>query len=232
MFVSAIVVAGGLGLRMKSDTPKQFLKIGSKQLISYTLEKIGMIDEIDEIVLILPVQDFDKWSDNLKPLTGELHIEKVVKGGMKRQDSVYNGYKVCNKSAGAVIIHDAVRPFFDPKTIVKGIKLLEKYDGAVCAIPVNDTVKKVDNERVINETIERKGLYRSQTPQIFRTSVLDKAFMNTIKSGEKYTDESAMVEAVGAKIKIIEGSESNIKITSIEDLKLAEYLLNNNKHTD
>lgn len=229
MFVSVIVVAGGLGLRMKSDTPKQFLKIGSKQLISYTLEKLLIIDEIDEIILTLPENDFAKWRNELKPLTEKLHIKKVVKGGLIRQGSVYNGFEVRNKSAGVVVIHDAVRPFFEPKTIVDGIKLLEKYDGAVCAIPMNDTVKKVNDENVINKTIDRSGLFRAQTPQMFKTSVLERAFINAIKSGKTYTDESSMAEAVGATLKIIEGSENNIKITSAEDLRLAEYLLNNIK---
>ena len=227
MFVSAIVVAGGLGLRMKSVTPKQFLKIGSKEILSYSLEKMASIDVIDEIILVLPEKDYSQRKNELKQLAEKLNIGKITKGGEKRQDSVYRGFNICEKSSDVIVIHDAVRPFFNPKTVVDGIKLLDDCDGVVCAVAVNDTVKKVDGENVINETIDRKGLFRSQTPQIFKSSTLKKAFDNAAKSDRKYTDESAMAEAIDAKIKIIEGSEDNIKITKAEDMKLAEYLLSN-----
>ncbi|RMF92301.1 MAG: 2-C-methyl-D-erythritol 4-phosphate cytidylyltransferase [Candidatus Schekmanbacteria bacterium] len=229
MFVSAIVVAGGLGLRMKTDRPKQFLKIGSKYLIQHTLEKINEINIIDEVVLTLPLQNYDKWNSMVEELIEKMNlkVDKIVKGGEKRQNSVYNGFKNCNPCADIILIHDAVRPFFETDLVKDAIAHLKNYDGVIFAVPISDTVKKIDSNKVITETLDRKELFRAQTPQIFKRDVLEKSFDYAFESNREYTDESSMAEEIGARIRIIESSEKNIKITKPDDIKLAEFLLGN-----
>jgi len=230
MTISAVVVAGGLGRRMKNSIPKQFLKLGNKPIITHTIEKIVSIPLINEIIAVLPETDFELRAHELKKTLPHVSFKAIVKGGKERQDSVLNGFQSCSTKSSIIIIHDAVRPFFDPKAINNGVAMIKENicDGVIYAIPVTDTIKLTGKNEFIIRTVERENLFRAQTPQIFKKSILDKAFKNAYSKKLYFTDDAAMIEAIKGKIRIIEGSETNIKITSEKDLKIAEYLLKQN----
>lgn len=223
MSVCAVVPAGGLGTRMGGTVPKQFQSLNGKPILYYTLKTLQESGDISEIILVVPEKEYEvACTDWLgKPET----VKKVVIGGEKRQDSVYNGFCEVSSDTEIVLVHDGVRPFLSQKMIVESIDAARKYGAAITAIPVNDTIKRVNSSGLVSQTIDREGLWRVQTPQAFRYPLLQAAF-NKAKSESFYgTDEGTLVERLGEPVKIVEGSERNIKITRPEDLELGETFI-------
>ncbi len=146
-------------------------------------------------------------------------------GGDKRQDSVYNGIKELDSDTDIVVVHDGVRPFVPVGLIGETIKLAMVEDGAVVALPVKDTIKEVTGEGLIKNTPHRESLWYAQTPQAFKKRIIEEAFIRAYNDGFHGTDESSLVERIGGKVKIIEGTSENIKITTKEDLLHAEMIL-------
>ncbi len=220
MSVCAVVPAGGSGTRMGGTVPKQFQYLNGKPILYYTLKTLQDCGSIAEIILVVPKNEYEAaCTDWLgKP---EI-VKKIVVGGVKRQDSVYNGFCEVSQDTEIVLVHDGVRPFLSKKMISESIGAAREYGAAITAIPVNDTIKRVDPSGLVSETIDREGLWRVQTPQAFRYSLLQDAF-NKAKSESFYgTDEGTLIEYLGEPVKIVEGSEQNIKITRPEDLELSE----------
>jgi 2-C-methyl-D-erythritol 4-phosphate cytidylyltransferase len=160
----------------------------------------------------------DNWSDRYKI------VRKVVVGGQQRQDSVYNGFRALDMLADIVVVHDGVRPFPTSQMITDTIEAAKQHGAAVTAIPVSDTIKKRTDE-FVEQTVSRDGLWRVQTPQAFQYGLLQKAFEKAIADSYCGTDEGALVEYLGNQVKIVFGSELNIKITRKEDLVLGESIL-------
>jgi 2-C-methyl-D-erythritol 4-phosphate cytidylyltransferase len=221
--ISAIVPAAGLGKRFGSGTNKPFHPLLDKPLIVWTLELFELIEEIEEVIPVLKESDmaagveiFEKY--NLSK------IKRVAPGGDERQDSVYNGLRLLKDDAGLVIIHDGARPLIDRATVMATINSITGFDGAVVGVPVKDTIKEAE-KNIVKRTLKRETLWAIQTPQVFRYDSIMNAYDNAIAENYYSTDDSALIERMGGTVNIVMGSYENIKITTPEDMHIAEFLL-------
>lgn len=221
--VIAVVPAAGLGKRFGPGANKPFLLLGGKPLIIWPLEVLESIPEIVEIIPALKPGDMEQGQKFFEEY-GLKKIKKIAPGGKERQDSVYNSLKLIQDKDSIVMIHDGVRPLVERGLIKNAIGGLADYDGVVLGVPVKDTIKEV-RDMVISKTLKRDSIWAIQTPQIFPYEVISKAYDRAMKEGTYSTDDSALVERYGGKVKIVMGSYRNIKITTPEDLHIAETLL-------
>ncbi len=220
----AIIAAAGQGTRMGGNRAKQFLELAGTPIIIHTLRAFELCEAIQEIILVLPAQDTAGFL-----AIAEKHrlrkLSKIVPGGTTRAESVLKGLlAVRSTTAEIVAVHDGVRPFVTGDEITRTVKAAEVNDAAILATAVIDTVKEVSNGTVAR-TLPRTGLRRALTPQCFRFELLLRAYAQVDLLDPELTDESALVERLGVKVTIVEGSSRNIKITGPEDLALGEVLL-------
>ena len=222
MKVGAIIPAAGRGKRIGALVPKQFLEIQGKPLLHHTLTVFASCKLIDYVVLVMPRTDVDEMGEDW--LNKYEIVREVVVGGEQRQDSVYNGFNSLEKGTDIVVVHDGVRPFTTPQMITATVEAAQQHGAAITAIPVSDTVKQAA-DGFVKQTVSRDGLWRVQTPQAFQYGLLQQAFKKAKKDSYYVTDEGSLVEYLGERVKIVPGSELNIKITRKEDLVLGESLL-------
>ena len=222
MKVGAIIPAAGRGKRIGASVPKQFLEIQGKPLLHHTLTVFASCKLIDYVVLVMPRADVDKMGEDW--LNKYEIVREVVVGGEQRQDSVYNGFNSLEEGTDIVVVHDGVRPFTTPQMITATVEAAQQHGAAITAIPVSDTVKQAA-DGFVKQTVSRDGLWRVQTPQAFQCGLLQQAFKKAKKDSYYGTDEGSLVEYLGERVKIVPGSELNIKITRKEDLVLGESLL-------
>ena len=222
MKVGAIIPAAGRGKRIGASVPKQFLEIQGKPLLHHTLTVFASCKLIDYVVLVMPRADVDEMGEDW--LNKYEIVRKVVVGGEQRQDSVYNGFSSLEEGTDIVVVHDGVRPFTTPQMIIATVEAAQQHGAAITAIPVSDTVKQAA-DGFVKQTVSRDGLWRVQTPQAFQYGLLKQAFKKAKKDSYYGTDEGSLVEYLGERVKIVPGSELNIKITRKEDLVLGESLL-------
>lgn len=226
---TAVIVAGGSGRRMGADRRKQYLVVGGVPVLARTLAAFDACEAIDDIYLVVPEADMAYCRreilspmDFLKPVT-------LVPGGGERQESVYNGLSAVassGKSGDAIVaIHDGVRPFVTPQEITACVESASAHGAAILATRAIDTLKRVDGAGLIDGTIARDAVWLAQTPQAFTLSVIRRAHEWAKQTGTAGTDDASLLEMQGAKVTVIEGSRRNIKITTPEDLLLAEALL-------
>jgi 2-C-methyl-D-erythritol 4-phosphate cytidylyltransferase len=206
---SVILLAGGEGSRF--GTKKQYILLGGKPLYMHSLEKV--LDLFEEVILVLPEEDLQKIKVPPK-------VKKVA-GGKERQDSVLEG--ILEAEGDIVIIHDCARPFASRKLFLK-VSELGDFEGKICALPVRDTLKQVSEGMVI-KTIDRTGLWHSQTPQAFLRKVLLECHFRARSEGFFATDDAMLLERYGYRVGVVMGEPTNIKITYPEDLALAQKLL-------
>ena len=223
MNVCAIIPAGGQGTRMGGTVPKQFQALRGKPILHYTLKTLQESGIIDSLVLVVPEKELE--SARADWLEHPSIVKQVVMGGEKRQDSVFNGYQALPADTGIVLVHDGVRPFLSKGMIQETIRVAEKFGAAITAIPVHDTIKQVDGSGKVQRTVEREGLWRIQTPQAFRYDLLGEAFRNAQRDSFYGTDEGALIEYLGQEVRVVDGSEWNLKITRPEDLVLGESIV-------
>lgn len=217
---SAIIVAAGTGKRFGTDVPKQFFPLAGKPMILHVLEKFESCDSIDRIILVLPENYLGFLASiNYRP------IKRVscTAGGKIRAESVFNGFKMLDSQSEIVVVHDGARPFVSVDEIAKVISVARERGAACLVAPINDTIKEVANDKILR-TVDRRSLRRALTPQAFKFDILLKAF-EMVPLDESITDESYLVELAGFEVSTVEGSQSNIKITTSDDLKLAELLI-------
>ncbi|MCP4265005.1 MAG: 2-C-methyl-D-erythritol 4-phosphate cytidylyltransferase [Candidatus Brocadiaceae bacterium] len=223
--VSVIMPAAGLSLRMGADVRKPFIMIGEKPIFFYTLEKFYKLKRVKEIIFVVNQKDLntvkEKWTDELKMYK----VTKVIAGGERRQDSIFNGLSLLDPDTNIILIHDAVRPLVHTEEIEAVIKSTEVNGAAIVASPMKLTVKKVDSSLKISETVPRHDLWMAQTPQGFKRDLILNAYEKIKESSVEFTDDAEVLEKTGHTVKIVSGSYDNIKITTREDLKLAELLL-------
>lgn len=219
--VGAVIVAAGSGLRFGEK--KQFKKLGNKPLYLYSLETFLKCESISELVLVVPKELKNYISKEVDQIGEQI---SVVEGGKLRQDSVSFGINGLNSSCDIVCIHDAARPFVSVELIENAIKECKKYDGAVVALPSNDTVKEVLGEKnLIKRTIPRETIWLAQTPQVFNRRKLIDALSYAKDEGITVTDESTLLETLKHEIVAVEGNTENFKITTREDWKSAALIL-------
>ena len=222
MKVGAIIPAAGRGKRIGASVPKQFLEIQGRPLLHHTLMVFASCKLIDYVVLVMPRADVDEMGEDW--LNKYEIVREVVVGGEQRQDSVYNGFNSLEEGTDIVVVHDGVRPFTTPQMITATVEAAQQHGAAITAIPVSDTVKQAA-DGFVKQTVSRDGLWRVQTPQAFQCGLLQQAFKKAKKDSYYGTDEGSLVEYLGERVKIVPGSELNIKITRKEDLVLGESLL-------
>ena len=222
----AIIPAAGSGVRMKTKIPKQFLKLGGRPVLAVTLEKFNNCSLVDGIILVVPADDVDYCNREIVEQYGLGKVIRVIAGGARRQDSVRAGILAIDGGCDNVLIHDGVRPFVRVETIKNTIIALEDERAVITAVPVKDTVKKVDGKGYVANTCDRKPLWLVQTPQAFRYDDIYNAHMRAEAEGwSEVTDDAMLMEKLGIPVKVIEGSEENIKVTTPGDLEYAEFLL-------
>ncbi len=220
MRVTAIVAAAGAGTRLGGDVPKQLRELGGRSILERSVDAFAGHPAIAETIVVLPpslAAAPPAWLRERGPRV------RVVAGGARRQDSVANGYDAVDTSADIVLVHDAARPFVTADVISRVIEAAAAHGAAIAAVPVSDTVKRVDSrgsDPVIVETIPRDALYLAQTPQGFASDVLRDA-VALGRSGVEATDEAALAERAGHHVLIVNGAQSNVKITTAEDLEAA-----------
>jgi 2-C-methyl-D-erythritol 4-phosphate cytidylyltransferase len=225
MKTAVIIPAAGTGSRMNRAVAKQYLPIGGRPILARTLRALAGIMLIDEIFLVLDVKEFDYFEKEIMPFCGNRKPNKIVKGGSTRQESVYNGLKAAGNGFDIILIHDAVRPFIDEQTVLEIIAQAASHGAAAAAGPVTDTIKKADEEGFIIKTVPREHLWAVQTPQGFSREVILRAHKKASEEGFQGTDDASLVERLGKKVKIVECSRWNLKITTAEDLVVAEGIL-------
>ena len=224
--VVAVVPAAGQGTRMGGPGRKQFLTLGGVPLLVLSLNVLQRIQSIREIILSVPEHDKDYcWRDIVKPF-GLKKVTQIVTGGQRRQDSVRNGLFAISNPPDLVLVHDGVRPFIQDDIVEKSIACAEETGAAVVAIPMHDTVKRVDSQHVIQETLNREELWQIQTPQTFRYDWLLEAHQQAQQERWEVTDDAALIERKGYPVSVVEGSCFNIKITRPDDLVFGEAILN------
>jgi len=208
---------------MGGTVPKQFRALRGKPILYYTLKTLQESGLIDSLVLVVPEKELEHTRADW--LEHPVIVKQVVTGGEKRQDSVFNGYQALPADTDIVLVHDGVRPFLSKEMIQETIDVAEKFGAAITAIPVNDTIKQVDSSGKVERTVDREGLWRVQTPQTFRYDLLGEAFRNAQKDSFYGTDEGALIEYLGQEVRIVDGSEWNLKITRPEDMVLGESIV-------
>jgi 2-C-methyl-D-erythritol 4-phosphate cytidylyltransferase len=221
-----IILAGGTGQRMGSAIPKQLLKIAGKPIIQHTLENIIQIDSIDEILIVTHKSTIKDVEQILPNLNTKISI-RIIAGGKTRTQSTLNAINAINEKDAYVLLHDAVRPFIDKTIIKKCLKALQNYDAVDTAIVSADTIVGIDNENCINSMPVRNILRRGQTPQCFKMSVLKKAYELAAKDKNfEATDNCGVIFKYlpNVKIKVVDGSAENIKITENIDLQFADKI--------
>ncbi len=223
--ISVIMPAAGLSLRMGADVRKPFIMIGEKPIFFYTLEKFYNLKRVKEIIFVVNRKDLDtvkeKWAEEFKAYK----VTKVIPGGKRRQDSIFNGLSQLDPDTRIILIHDAVRPMVHIEEIEAVIKSTEQKGAAIVASPMKLTVKKVDSNLDIIKTVPRHDLWMAQTPQGFKRDLIVNAYEKIKDSNVEFTDDAEVVEKAGHTVGIVPGSYDNIKITTREDLKLAEAML-------
>ena len=216
----AVIVAGGIGKRMKSGLPKQFMKLANQPVMLHTLRVFHDFDRKLKIIIVLHGDYFDMWNSICKEYSCSIP-HKVIKGGETRFDSVKNGLGVINNDNGFVAIHDAVRPLVNIDTISRCFDSAITYGNAIPAVTRGDSVRI--NLPDANKPVDREKVVLIQTPQVFSVARIKKAYMQEYKSD--FTDDATVFETCGEKINIVEGDVLNIKLTTSIDLDFAEIVL-------
>ena len=221
----AIIVAAGKGMRMRDAMPKQYLALEGKPILARTLTAFKRCEQIDEIIVALPAEDIEFCRTEIIPAACLDKETRLIVGGARRQDSVYNSLETIETDDGIALIHDGVRPFVRQEHLLACIKGAHSHGACILGTPAFDTVKQVNAKNEIVQTHQRDTLWLAQTPQAFQLQLIKKAHRAAKQDGFTGTDDASLVERLGAAVKIIPGSRSNIKITNQEDLQLARALL-------
>ena len=221
--VSAIVLAGGRGKRMGSVQSKQYIDLNGKPILYYTLNHFINNKNIDKVILVIPEDELEFCRNEVLDKYN-LKIDSIAFGGKERQDSVYNGLKKADGS-DIVLIHDGARPFVSERIIEEGIKYARMYGAAAPGVMPKDTIKVKNQESFSLETPDRNNLVAVQTPQVFDYNIIFGCHKKVKEKHLDVTDDTMVVELFGNDVYLYEGEYTNIKITTPEDLILAQYLV-------
>jgi len=222
--VHLLIPAAGSGKRMGADRNKLLLQVRSKPLIAWTLLAAEAASSISWIGIVSQPPDWDDF----KSIIADLKLKKTIvfiPGGSTRQESVYNGLQAMPTNAGQVLIHDGARCLATPDLFNACSEAILHCSGLIAAVPIKDTIKVVDDNDIIKSTPERKRLWAAQTPQGFDVKLLKQCHAEGVRQGWEVTDDAALFEKCGIEVRIVPGEETNLKITTPQDLAIAEFIL-------
>ena len=222
----AIIPAAGSGIRMENERPKQFLDVDGRPLLAVTLEKFQECPVIHTIILVVPEKDVTYCQSEIVGRHRLTKVGKVVAGGERRQDSVRLGIEASGGDCELVLVHDGVRPLVTPDLIVRVVEAAQKNRAVITGLAAKVTVKEIDQDALVVRTYDRGKVWLVQTPQVFRYEDILMAHRRAVEEEwEEVTDDALLVERVGIPVKVVEGSEDNIKVTTPQDLELVKFLL-------
>lgn len=221
--VSVVITAGGSSSRMSLDKNKLLIELNGKSVIQRTIEKFIGLDFVNEIILVSGNAIYNEILEIVKDIPFSI---KVVLGGNSREESTYNGIISTSELSDYILCHDGARPLVSKEVILNCFDEIKNYDAVITGVPTKDTIKIVSSSLEVESTPNRENLYNIQTPQIFKRNILLKAYDEWNTRNFKVTDDSSIVSKMNIPIKLVEGSYSNIKITTKEDIYLATELLN------
>ncbi len=211
---------------MGGDQAKQFMDLGGRPLLAFTLERFELSPDIEGIILVVPPTKVDYCRDEIVKKYDLAKVEKVVAGGVRRQDSVRLGLEATEGHYPLVLIHDGVRPLVAPDLINRIVKAANQYRAVIPALTARETIKEADRAGLVVKTHDRRTLWLVQTPQAFRYEDIFEGHRRALEENwEEMTDDALLMERMGVPVNIIEGSEENIKITTPQDLELARFLV-------
>ena len=225
MHVNAVIVAAGKGRRMRHDRPKQFLPLAGRPLLLRTLDRFARVDVIRRVVVVTSAADRAECRALLDADGPRTTPAVVVEGGARRQDSVRCGLAALDAACDIVVIHDAARPFVNVETIAHSIRTAAETGAALVATPARDTLKRVGPDATVSATLSRQDVWLAQTPQTFQVDLIREAHRRAQEQGVTETDDAGLVERLGRPVRIVPGDALNFKITTRDDLILAEALL-------
>jgi len=225
MKADAVIVSAGKGHRFMKGKKKQFYFLAEKPILAHTLDKFEACPVIHSILLVVAQEDMDYCLKEIVEKYRYRKISQIIPGGKSRQESVKNGIDSLAKDIDIVAIHDGVRPFITREMIEESIQAAVRFQAVVTAMPVKETIKMAHPDGTILKTLDRESLWQVQTPQTFKVSVLKEAYQRATRDGFVGTDDASLVERLGVKVHILPGSYTNIKITTPEDLMLANLFL-------
>jgi len=224
MATAALVLAAGRGDRLRSGTPKAFVRLAGRSLLSHALEALAGSPEIDLVVPVVAASELERFAALAAEWQEIPKLALPVAGGLERQDSVRAGLASLGPEITLVAVHDAARPLVRRDDVSRVVAAARLHGAALLAVPATDTIKRVRDGLVV-ETPARKECWVAQTPQVFRVEILREALAKAEHAGVLGTDDTQLVERLGVAVKVVEGDSGNLKITRPEDLVLAEALL-------
>lgn len=227
--VTALIAGAGRSQRM-GKVNKILVDLGGMPVIERTVRALAQTGRIDHHILLVREEDLDRVNEEILPGLVENFPDQtfvLVPGGEERMDTIKKGLETLDDDTDLVLIQDGARPFLDPDLVEGGLDRMEAedLDGCIAAVPVTDTIKRVNDRGEIVETPDRAQLFRAQTPQIFRKEALLAAYDKPLEEGERVTDDAQMLERIGRKVAIYPGHGQNFKLTRPEDLAYGRYLL-------
>jgi len=221
--VTAIVPAAGLGNRFGPGVRKQYTQLGGKAVLSWVLDALETHPRVAQIIPVVREKDLPLLQELIS--SGQYSkLFRPVIGGAERQDSVYSALKSISSPHPYVLVHDGVRPFLSQSLITRCIGAIEGHDGAIVAVPPKDTIKQ-GGDNIVIRTLDRSALWLVQTPQAFKADTLLRAYQSAMSEGVYSTDDSALVERMGGRIAIVTGYYENIKVTTPDDIAIADAII-------
>lgn len=217
--VAVVIPAGGVGRRLGRRAPKQFLRLGGSSILTITVGHFVRHPAVVAVVVAAPAEHVARTRRTLGGMRGPIQAQ-VVTGGAERQESVWLGLQAVPGSAAIVVVHDAVRPFITRALLDQVIAAARADGAAICALPIAETVKRVQ-DGIVESTVDRRGLWAVQTPQAFRAVLLREAHEKARRDGFVGTDDSMLVERLGHRVGVVSGLADNMKITTPDDLRRA-----------
>ncbi|SMB84468.1 2-C-methyl-D-erythritol 4-phosphate cytidylyltransferase [Desulfonispora thiosulfatigenes DSM 11270] len=224
-----ILLAAGQGKRMNSDTNKQYMHLFDKPILAHTLDVFQNHPLIDEIIVVTRQEELDFCQKEIVERYNFSKVNRIVIGGKERQESVFNALRVVDKENCLVVVHDGARPLVTPRIISEVIENAKITRASIVAVPVKDTIKRVNSSKLVVETLKREELWAVQTPQVFTKEIITKAHERADRENYLGTDDASLVEKIGQSVNIVLGSYENIKITTQEDLDIAINILRRRK---
>lgn len=220
-----VIAAAGSGSRMGGKINKQYILLKSRPLLAYSLDVFEKMELVDEIVIVAQAREIEYCEREVVKRFSYQKVSRVVAGGLERQDSIWAGLEELNSNTDFVAVHDGARPFVTSELIEEVLKEAVRWGAAIPGVAVRDTLKQVDRDNFVRQTLDRSSVFAIQTPQIFRYCELHKAYEYAREQRVKATDDASLFEKYIGRVKVVPGDYRNLKITTPEDLAIARTIL-------